>query len=44
MSAAWSPEQLVSLYRDMYLIRRFEERLLALSQRGLLRTGWNPLL
>jgi TPP-dependent pyruvate/acetoin dehydrogenase alpha subunit len=26
MRAVWFPEQLMSLYRDMYLIRRFEER------------------
>ncbi len=32
----WTVDRLLPLYRDMCLIRRFEERCLALSQRGLI--------
>ncbi|HEY8284701.1 MAG TPA: thiamine pyrophosphate-dependent dehydrogenase E1 component subunit alpha [Chloroflexota bacterium] len=36
MSARWSGERLLGLYRGMYLIRRFEERCLELSRKGLI--------
>jgi TPP-dependent pyruvate/acetoin dehydrogenase alpha subunit len=36
MSRTWSTEQLLDLYRSLCLVRRFEERCLALHRRGLI--------
>jgi TPP-dependent pyruvate/acetoin dehydrogenase alpha subunit len=36
MNTSWSLEDLLSFYKNMYLVRAFEERCLKLSQRGLI--------
>jgi hypothetical protein len=40
MCAVWPPEQLASLYRDMYLIRRFEERRAVRSRHSAALPRW----